>query len=149
VRCGFIATRSDWIEELVDLKLATSFGGGAFSSDLVLRLLTNGAYRRHMSSVRARLADAMGKVIRQLRTIGIEPVLEPKGGMFLWCKLPGGLDAAQVARNAFAQGVVLAPGQAFSLREEACTFLRFNVAQTLDPIILPAVERAMLQAHPE
>lgn len=149
VRCGFIAACSDWIEELVDLKLATSFGGGAFSSDLVLRLLTDGAYRRHMSSVRTRLADAMGKVIRQLHTIGIEPVLEPKGGMFLWCKLPGGLDAAQVARNAFAQGVVLAPGQAFSLREEASTFVRFNVAQTLDPIILPAVERAMLQAHPE
>ncbi|CAN0524710.1 unnamed protein product, partial [Scytosiphon promiscuus] len=35
VRCGFIAARQDWIEEIVDLKLATSFGGGAFSSELV------------------------------------------------------------------------------------------------------------------
>ena len=28
MRCGFIAARQDWVEEIVDLKLATSFGGG-------------------------------------------------------------------------------------------------------------------------
>ncbi|MFN3172641.1 MAG: PLP-dependent aminotransferase family protein [Hyphomicrobiales bacterium] len=149
VRCGFIAVRPDWVDELVDLKLATSFGGGAFSADLVLRLLTDGAYRRHMSGVRACLADAMGKVIAQLAAFGITPWLEPKAGMFLWCKLPGALDAANVARHALADGVVLAPGQAFSLKDEASGFVRFNVAQTLDPAIFPAVERAMLQAHAE
>lgn len=149
VRCGFIAARAEWIEELVDLKLATSFGGGAFSADLILRLLTDGAYRRHMSGVRSRLADAMGKVITNLATIGIAPLLEPKAGMFLWCKLPDALDAASVARCALAERVVLAPGQAFSLKDDAKRFLRFNVAQTLDAAIFPAVERAMLQAHAE
>jgi len=149
VRCGFIAVRPDWVDELVDLKLATSFGGGAFSSDLVFKLLTDGAYRRHMSGVRSRLADSMGRVIGQLAAIGITPLLEPKAGMFLWCQLPVGLDSAHVARCAFAEGVVLAPGQAFSLKDDAKCFLRFNVAQTLDPAIFPAVERAMLQAHAE
>jgi DNA-binding transcriptional MocR family regulator len=28
VRCGYIAARPDWIEGLIDLKIATSFGGG-------------------------------------------------------------------------------------------------------------------------
>lgn len=143
VRCGFIAARQDWIEEIVDLKLATSFGGGSFSAELVLALLKDGAYRKHTSGLRTRLADSMGKVSAKLKTIGLTPWIEPNAGMFLWCQLPEGLDAADVARSAIADGVVLAPGNAFSLTQAASGFLRFNVAQTLDPAIVPLLERAM------
>lgn len=143
VRCGFIAARQDWIEELVDLKLATSFGGGAFSADLVLALLKDGSYRKHMGGLRSRLADAVGKVGNRLETIGIIPWIEPKAGMFLWCRLPDGLDAADLARCAIKGGVVLAPGNAFSPTQAASGFMRFNAAQTLDPAIFPILERAM------
>lgn len=146
VRCGFIATRPGWIEELVDLKLATSFGGGSFSAELVLALLKDGAYRRHIRGLRTRLADSMGKVSTRLKTIGLTPWIEPKAGMFLWCQLPGGLDAADVARHAIKDGLVLAPGNAFSLTQAASSYLRFNVAQTLDPAIFPILEQAMQQS---
>lgn len=147
VRCGFIAARPDWIEELVDLKLATSFGGGAFSAELVLAVLKNGTYRRHTNGLRSRLADAMGTVSANLKTVGLTPWLEPNAGMFLWCQLPDGLDAANVARAALADGLVLAPGNAFSLTQAASGFLRFNVAQTLDPSIMPLLEHAMQQSR--
>ncbi|MFK5978080.1 MAG: PLP-dependent aminotransferase family protein [Rhizobiaceae bacterium] len=146
VRCGYIATRPDWIEELVDLKLATSFGGGSFSAELVLALLKDGTYRRHMRGLRTRLANSMGKVSTKLKAIGLTPWIEPEAGMFLWCKLPDGLDAADVARRAIEDGLVLAPGNAFSLTQAASGFLRFNVAQTLDPAIIPILEQAMLQS---
>lgn len=146
VRCGFIAARPDWIEELVDLKLATSFGGASFSAGLVLALLKDGAYRRHMGGLRNRLADAMGTVTAKLKTIGLTPWIEPDAGMFVWCHLPTGLDAADIARSAIADGVVLAPGNAFSPTQAASGFLRFNVAQSLDPVIIPVLERAMLQS---
>ncbi|MFK7792713.1 MAG: PLP-dependent aminotransferase family protein [Devosiaceae bacterium] len=146
VRCGYIAARKDWIEALVDLKLATSFGGGAFSADLVFRLLSDGAYRRHMNAVKGRLSDARGRVSAKLRSLGVVHTIEPKAGMFLWCQLPDGLDAASVARHALALGVVLAPGQAFSLNEGSASFLRFNVTQSLDQATFVALERAMQQA---
>lgn len=146
VRCGFIATRPGWIEELVDLKLATSFGGGSFSAELVLALLKDGTYRRHIRGLRTRLADSMGKVSTNLKTIGLTPWIEPRAGMFLWCQLPDGLDAADVARHAIEDGLVLAPGNAFSLQQTARNFLRFNVAQTLDPAIIPILEQAMRQS---
>ena len=63
--------------------------------------------------------------------------------MFLWCRLPDGLDAADVARAALRENVVLAPGNAFSPGDAASGFMRFNVAQTLDPAIIPTLERAM------
>ena len=52
--------------------------------------------------------------------------------MFLWCRLPDGIDAAEMAREALAANIVLAPGNAFSLSQSAHGFLRFNVAQSLD-----------------
>lgn len=146
VRCGFIAARPDWIRELVDLKLATSFGGGAFSAELVLALLKDGVYRRHLAGLRARLANAMDTVGARLKAAGLTPWIEPDAGMFLWCRLPDGLDAADVARAAVAEGVVLAPGNAFSYSHSAGDYLRFNTAQTLDPSIFPVLERAMRQA---
>ena len=146
VRCGFVAARQDWIEELVDLKLATSFGGGSFSAELVLALLKDGAYRKHTGSLRSRLADAMGTVSARLKSLGLTPWIAPNAGMFLWCRLPEGLDAADVARSALAEGVVLAPGNAFSLTQAASGFLRFNVAQSLDPATFPVLERAMRRA---
>ncbi|MEC5293030.1 PLP-dependent aminotransferase family protein [Aurantimonas sp. C2-6-R+9] len=143
VRCGFVAARQDWIEELVDLKLATSFGGGSFSAELVLALLKDGAYRKHTGGLRTRLADAMGQVSARLKSLGLTPWIEPNAGMFLWCQLPEGLDAADVARSALAEGVVLAPGNAFSLSQAASGFLRFNVAQSLAPATFSVLERAM------
>jgi len=130
----------------VDLKLATSFGGGSFSAELVLALLKDGAYRKHTGSLRTRLADAMGQVSARLKSLGLTPWIEPNEGMFLWCQLPEGLDAADVARAALADGVVLAPGNAFSLTQAASGFLRFNVAQSLVPATFSVLEQAMQRA---
>lgn len=69
--------------------------------------------------------------------------LEPRGGIFLWCQLPDGLDAADVARRALADNIVLAPGNVFSVSQSATRFLRFNVVQSSDPRVFAAVERAM------
>jgi DNA-binding transcriptional MocR family regulator len=64
--------------------------------------------------------------------MGIEPWIEPRAGMFLWCRLPDGRDSAEVARAALARNVVLAPGNAFSTSQSAAGYMRFNVAQMLD-----------------
>jgi DNA-binding transcriptional MocR family regulator len=66
--------------------------------------------------------------------------------MFLWCRLPDGLDAAAVARAALASRVVLAPGNAFSLSQSATGFMRFNVSQTLDDRVFAVLREALAQA---
>lgn len=48
IRCGYIAARKDWIESLVDLKIATTFGGGRLAADVVLMSLTDSGYRQHL-----------------------------------------------------------------------------------------------------
>jgi DNA-binding transcriptional MocR family regulator len=132
VRCGYIAARPEWIDALADLKIATTFGGSRLSAELVYRMLKEGSYRRHTESLRLRLAHAMGPVAGQLAALGIQAWMRPRGGMFLWCSLPEDVDAVELSRGALKQGVVLAPGNVFSLSKSAGSFLRFNVAQSGD-----------------
>lgn len=144
-RCGFIAARQDWIEGLIDLKIATTFGGGRLTAELVYNVLRDGSYRKHMERLRVRLAHAMTEVGGRLKALGIEPWLEPQAGMFLWCKLPGGIDAAEIAKTALAQGIVLAPGNVFSVSQSAPSFLRFNVSQSLDDRVFEFLQTSMRQ----
>ena len=142
-RCGFIAARPDWIEGLSDLKIATSFAGGRMTEEVVHAALSDGGYRKHLDTLRARLSKAMAEATDRLAAIGIEPVLRPQSGMFLWCRLPGEADAADVARACLQKQIVLAPGNAFSLSQSAKNCMRFNVSQTLDPRIFETLKGAL------
>ena len=146
-RCGYIAARPEWIDGLTDLKIATSFGGGRLAAELVLNVLSDGGYRKHMEMMRTRLSRTMHMVAAKLRNMGIEPWLDPEAGMFLWCLLPDGLDAADVARAALEKDVVLAPGNAFSLSQTAGGFMRFNVSQMLDPQVFAVLGEALGHAR--
>lgn len=57
VRCGYIAARPDWIEALIDLQVATNFGGPSpVAVELIYTILSDGSYRKHMEALRERLA---------------------------------------------------------------------------------------------
>jgi len=141
-RCGFISARPDWIEGLVDLKLATSFSSSALSPEIILLLLKDGAYRKHITRLRDKLAKSMPFVVSQLAELNIKPWHLPTAGMFLWCELPNGIDAAKLARCALRDSVVLAPGNAFSQSQSAANFMRFNIAQSQDAQIYPLIRNA-------
>lgn len=148
VRCGFITGRADWIESLTDFKIATSFSGGRMAAELLLTAMTDGGYRRHMETVRLRLAQAMTDTVAQLKPLGIIPWLVPQAGMFLWCQLPTGTDAAAVSRRCLQEGVVLAPGNTFSQLQNAGDFMRFNVSQCADKRIFDLLGRVLADSRP-
>ncbi|AWU96617.1 PLP-dependent aminotransferase family protein [Azospirillum ramasamyi] len=144
IRCGYIAARPDWVEALVDLQVATSFGGPSpVAAELVLAALSDGSYRKHLDALRRRLARSRREVAARLDALGLQPWLMPRGGFYLWCSLPDGRNAAGVARAALRENVVLAPGDVFSVSRSASAFLRFNVAQMEDPRVFDVLARAM------
>ena len=143
VRAGVVALRADWVERLVDLKLAVSLSDGHLAAATIHRFLAEGSYRHHLDALRTRLADQRGRVVRRLTEAGLTVPFVPTGGMFLWARLPNGLDAADISRRALARGVVLAPGNVFSLSQGAGDYLRFNVGQCGEPRVFAELERAM------
>jgi DNA-binding transcriptional MocR family regulator len=145
-RCGYIAGRPDWIDKLTDLRIATGFASSPLSQDLVLNVVSSSTYRKYLETLRVRLSKARADTIRRLRALGIEPWIEPKAGMLVWCHLPDNLDAADVARRALNDDIVLAPGNVFSSSQSANSCMRFNVAQCTDDRIFATLEKAMRQS---
>jgi DNA-binding transcriptional MocR family regulator len=144
LRCGYVAATADWIERLVDLQVATSFGGPSpVATEVITGVLAGGTYRRHMDEVRRRLALARAEAADRLAELGITPWIMPRGGFYLWCRLPEGHDSAVIARRCMEHGVVLAPGNVFSTSQSAAPFVRFNVAQMGDRRVYSALRQVL------
>lgn len=142
-RCGFIVARSDWLDGLTDLALATSFGASDLNAQATHNLLTDGSYRGHLEALRPRLARAMAFTADHLVRLGFTLWTRPDAGMFLWAQLPGQLDSSEVAVRALKRGLVLAPGNVFSVAQTATQYLRFNVAQCTDRRVFDLLEEAL------
>ncbi len=142
IRCGYVMARADWIDGLIDLQVASQFGGPSpMAGEIVTELLTGGSYRRHMEEVRRRLARARRDVAERLTRLGFETWHMPRGGFYLWCRLPDGQSSTALAETAMREGVVLAPGNVFSASQTAEAFMHFNVAQMRDEQTWSLLER--------
>ncbi len=146
IRCGYIAARKDWIEALTDLQVAVNFGGPSpVAAELVYTALSGGGFRKHMEALRDRLGHSRRAVADSLSRLGIEPWLMPRGGFYLWCQLPDGIGASDLARKALANRFVLAPGNVFSVSQTMDSFMRFNVSQMGDGVIYAFLREAMME----
>jgi DNA-binding transcriptional MocR family regulator len=144
LRCGYVMARADWIEALVDLQLATNFGGPSpLATALLHMMLSEGGYRKHLEQLRRTLHRERQDVAARLDSLGVKPWLMPRGGFYLWCRLPDGKSAEAVARAALAEEVVLAPGNVFSATQSLPDFMRFNVSQMADARIYDVLRRAL------
>lgn len=133
LRVGFLACHPDLAAELTDIKIVTSVSTSEFAEQLVLEMLTEGHYRKHVERVRGRLLEATGRTLRLLERHGFAVHAEPAGGMFLWAAAPGIGDAAQLAGRGAQAGIMLAPGHIFRPQLQPSPYLRFNVAYAVDP----------------
>ena len=128
IRVGYLVARADRLDELTQLKMVS----GLTSSDLTERLafgaLTEGRWRKHLKSLRDRLAAAHGKVSQRLIDLGFELFNEPKAGMYLWARHPDLTDGAELSQQAVASSIMLGPGQLFLVEPRPTGWLRFNVA---------------------
>jgi DNA-binding transcriptional MocR family regulator len=149
IRCGYIAGRADWISGLIDLQVATGFGGPSpAATEIIAHMLAGGGYRKHMEELRRKLVRARRETADKLRRLGLQPWVMPRGGFYLWCRLPDGQDSAALARAALAENVVLAPGNVFSVSQTASAYMRFNVAQSGPARIWDVLARALAAARP-
>lgn len=148
VRCGYIAARADLIDELVNLQIASNFGGpGPMASELIAAVVAGGGYRKHIEELRRKLKRAQHDTVDRLAELGINPWMIPRGGFNLWCKLPDGTSSTKLAQAALSAGVVLAPGNVYSAAQRADAYMRVNVAQCSDARLMPVLQRAIQKSR--
>lgn len=128
LRVGYLAAPPEAAPRLARLKALSALASSELSERLVLEVLTQPHYRRHLEALRRRLAATQQRVQETLLARGVELAFRPAAGMFLWGRLRSRETVGKLWRSAVAAGVLLAPGELFRPDGRATPYWRFNVA---------------------
>ncbi|AQU83925.1 MULTISPECIES: aminotransferase-like domain-containing protein [unclassified Halomonas] len=145
LRCGYVAGSRSIIRALVDIKMLTVVNTSTFNEMVVHDLLARGRYRRHLAQLRERVAKASATAVRVLKQIGVNDVIGPGGGYYLWAKLPPHINTTELAKWASEKGIFIAPGAIFSLRPDStdANSMRINIAHASDHRFLDFISKAL------
>ena len=116
VRLGFGVVPSKVREALVRLKSHHDFGTSNFCQQLVLEVLEDGLYDRHLTLLRSRYRDKCQMLQELLVNELGEAVefVEPAGGLYLWMTIRDDIDTGldgDLFQRSLAEGVLYVPGE--------------------------------------
>ncbi|MDB5753269.1 MAG: 2-aminoadipate aminotransferase [Ramlibacter sp.] len=116
LRLGYLIAPAAVAPKLLQAKQASDLHTPGFNQRIVAEVLKDGFLQRHVPTIRALYRaqrDAMLAALqRELAGLGVT-WNSPEGGMFLWARLPQGLDAVELLPLAVARGVAFVPGAPF------------------------------------
>lgn len=135
LRVGFVACSPGLMQDLADTKMLTGITSSLLSERLIHQLLADGHYRKFVTRIRERLAEARCEVIQAFDRMGLETFCTDQAGLFVWSRFPGAEDSLPLARRALAQHLLLAPGTVFRPGLQPSPWLRFNVAVCNDDAV--------------
>jgi 2-aminoadipate transaminase len=113
LRVGYIVANWDVLSRILALK--TDAGSGALEQ-MVLAEYCTAHFSEHVHNLNRGLRGKLDALIAALaEQFGTAAEFEdPKGGIFLWLKLPDGVDTQKLAQAALAEGLAINPGPEWS-----------------------------------
>jgi 2-aminoadipate transaminase len=116
LRLGFVVAPKAIYPKLLQAKQAADLHSPGFNQRMVSEVMKDGFLDRHVPTIRALYKsqrDAMlAALAREMQGLDVQ-WNKPDGGMFLWARLPRGLDAIGLLPRAVDKGVAFVPGAAF------------------------------------
>jgi 2-aminoadipate transaminase len=136
LRLGYVIAPPVLGNKLLQAKQAADLHSPSFNQRIVAEVLKDGFIERHVPTIRALYKaqrDAMLAALERECT-GILEWNKPDGGMFLWARLPEGMDAVKMLPKAVEKNVAYVPGSAFyadtpDLRTLRLSFVTATVEQ--------------------
>lgn len=142
LRVGFMVADAESVARLSQLKMSSGLTSSTLTEAMTLMIVRDGAYRSHLERLRNRLAEAQGRVAKQLTDLGWSVFYRPEGGLFLWATAPEGIDPMGLTAAAAAEGIALAPGHYYEwVAETETRAFRFNVAWADHPKLMAFLAR--------
>jgi len=132
-RVSFVVAAPQLAANLTNMKLMSGGVTSELFEQIVYRMLSEGSYAKHRKRMVQRLMEAGGRVEQWLKRCGCELPMGYEGGMFIWARLPPGVNGELLAQAALKQGMVLAPGALFGYDPAQRDSMRFNVAHSDEP----------------
>ncbi len=113
VRVGWLAGPPELIKRIQDLATGTYIAPGMVAQGTVFQFIESGAFDRSIATVSAALGERVRVLDETLRReLPTAEFTAPRGGYFLWLRLPGA-DGVKLAAAAAELGVQIVPGSDF------------------------------------
>ena len=145
LRLGYVVAPQAIYPKLLQAKQAADLHSPSFNQRLVAEVLKDGFLERHVPTIRAlykRQRDAMHAALeRELASLGVT-WSRPDGGMFLWARLPEGMNAIDLLPEAVERNVAFVPGAAFYAEAPDARTLRLSFV-TASPAQIDAGIKAL------
>jgi DNA-binding transcriptional MocR family regulator len=145
LRIGYLVVPPVVLRQLVLAKQGADLHASSFSQYLLERFVREGHFTTHIEKAKTtyrRRRDRMAEGLRGDPSIGLDFTL-PKGGFYIWCRLPAGVEQSALLANAAARGVVFLPGRACYPTEPTENCLRLNFTHASEEEIEVGVERLL------
>ena len=116
LRLGFLIAPPAMYPKLLQAKQAADLHSPSFNQRMVAEVMKDGFLDRHVPTIRALYKSQRDAMLVALKRemAGLEVQWNsPAGGMFLWARLPQGVDAVELLPRAVDKGVAFVPGAAF------------------------------------
>lgn len=153
LRVGYMVAPRALFPKLLQAKQAADLHSPGFNQRLVVEVLKNGFLDRHVPPIRALYKaqrDAMLAALeREMAGLDVQ-WNTPAGGMFLWLRLPAGLQATELLPRAVDKGVAFVPGAPFYAGDADARTLRLSFVTATRELIdtgIAALARAILEQH--
>ena len=137
LRVGSICASGSLMPELGRVKMVTGLTTSEINERAVYDAVSSRAYRKQVERLVHQLDGARERALEALAEAGLAPLARPRGGMFVSAgapDLPG--SGRAIAERALRVGLLLSPGEFFSLRTPESPWFRFNVAYAAEPLLL-------------
>jgi 2-aminoadipate transaminase len=120
LRLGYVVADWEFMSRMIAIKTATDSGTGALEQMVVAEYFSK-HFADHVDELSGVLKDKLDTMVEAVeREFGtaVEPWL-PKGGIFLWMKLPDQVDVRKLVQPALKAGVAFNPGPEWAVDGEA------------------------------
>jgi 2-aminoadipate transaminase len=129
LRLGYIVAPRAIAPKLLQAKQAADLHSPTFNQRMVAEVIRDGFLERHVPGIRALYKNQRDAMLAALsrEMVGLDVQWNtPDGGMFLWARLPQGMDAAALLPRAVERGVAFVPGAAFYAGQGDARSLRLS-----------------------
>ena len=136
LRVGSICASHSLAPELLRVKMLTGLTTSEINERAVYHAISARPYRKMVEKLVDQLTSARERTTERLLDAGLTPLARPRGGMFVSAALAlpptAQLNGKVIADRALAAGILLSPGEFFTLGTPATIWFRFNAAYAAD-----------------
>lgn len=144
LRLGWLSAARSIVDQIALIKQRMDPHTQNLAQFAVARLMRDGSFDAHLETVRAehaRRCTQMVAAIQRHMPSGALRFARPQGGLYLWCRLPPGIESPALLDRALSAGVAFVAGPAFYPDPAGQSELRLCFSSVMPPAIDDAVRR--------